>query len=317
MLRKIAAYLLLSVCILPGAFVSADTVSLKSGEGVRGSIVEEYKDRIVISTYEGEKGILKENIREILYDLPEQNLVKLGDACVGRREYEKAYFYYEKAHRANSSHQIARDKMNYVMGFLFRRREQDKLTDVKRRRDFDNWPPPPESKEDDLEKQLEDVFGICLDEKKNRIEITNVRKPSMAFASGLRRNDALISVWGRLTGYMSIESVARLLLEENFGEVKIGIEREITVEKDGSSGGSYTNMLGVKLDMPIDGLTVAGVTPEGKAAKAGLMKGDLITAVCGVSTRYTPLKKVIKMIENRRRDTIAFTARREVTIWRK
>jgi len=308
----------LGACVLQAAIAAADTVSLKSGEDIKGIVVEEYGDRVVISTYEGEKGILKKDIREIRYDQLEQNLVKLGDMYAGRLEYEKAYFYYDKAYRANPSHQAARDKMNYITGYLFRKREQDKLSDVKRRKDFDNLPSPGKSKEDDPKRALiEEVFGISLGDKKNRIEITNVREPSPAHMAGLKKNDALISVWGRLTGYMSAESVARDLLKENFGEIKMDIGREITIKKDGSSGGSYADILGARFDMPVDGLTVAGVAPEGKAASAGLMKNDLITAICGVSTRYMPLKEAIKMIEDRTPGTITLTVRRKVTIWRK
>lgn len=307
MLRKIITYIGLNIFLLSATLVFADTVSLKNGEEIKGIVVEEYKDRVVVSTYEGEKGILKADIREILYDMPEQNLVKLGDTCLARREYEKAYFYYEKAHHTNPSHRIARDKMNYVMGYLFRRREQDKLEDVKRRRDFDSWPPAPPEPEETLEKKLEDIIGIRLNEEKNRVKITKVRKGSPAFTVGLEKNDVLVSVWGRLTGYMSVESVARLLLEESFGEIKMGIEREIALKNEPP----FT------LDMLVNGLTLVAVKRGGKGQKAGLVKGDLITAINGTSTRYMPLKDAIKMIENPKRDTVVLSIRREVTIWRK
>ena len=69
---------------------SADSITLADGKEEKGIVVEEYGDRIVISTYEGEKTILKKNIRTMNFDLPEQNLSKLGDNAVAKREYEKS-----------------------------------------------------------------------------------------------------------------------------------------------------------------------------------------------------------------------------------
>ncbi len=300
-----------------GIHLFADTVKLRNGGDIRGIVVEEYRDRVIVSTHEGEKEIFRKNILDILYDLPEQNLLKLGDACMGRREYEKAYFYYEKAHYANPSNRNARDKMNYVMGHLFRKRERGKEADVKRRKDFEIWPQAEKFEEDGLENRLEDVIGVKLNVKKNRMTITSVRNPSVAYKAGLRENDALISVWGRLTGYMSTENVAQILMNESFGEIKIEIEREVIIEKDKRSGKPYRSILGAGLIMSVEGLTVSGVAPGGKAEEAGLKSGDFITAIDGISTRYMPLKNAIKMLEDPKHESIAFTAKREVTIWRK
>ena len=52
--------LILFVFILFTAEIScADTATLKNGDLVKGVILEDYVDRILISTYEGEKSIMK------------------------------------------------------------------------------------------------------------------------------------------------------------------------------------------------------------------------------------------------------------------
>ena len=40
---------------------------------VKGVVVEDYDDRIVLSTIDGEKSIMKQKIERILYDMDEQN----------------------------------------------------------------------------------------------------------------------------------------------------------------------------------------------------------------------------------------------------
>src|SRR4030042_5854565 len=121
--KSIIAYLVFLLSFLGVISASADTVYIKDGEEIKGIVVEEYTDRLVISTYEGEKTFFKKNIDRIIYDLTEQNLVMLGDKCMSREEFEKAYFYFDKAGRENPGYQLASDRMNYVTGYFFRKDE--------------------------------------------------------------------------------------------------------------------------------------------------------------------------------------------------
>jgi tetratricopeptide (TPR) repeat protein len=80
---------------------AADTVIMKSRERVKGVVVEEYSDRVRISTMEGEREILKNGIERIVYDLEEQNLTNLADFYMDRGMYKMAYHYYEQALNVN------------------------------------------------------------------------------------------------------------------------------------------------------------------------------------------------------------------------
>ena len=310
--------ILLICCVFMLFAVSAfaDTVQFKNDEELKGIVVEEYVDRIVISTYEGEKTIPKDGIRKIIYDLPEQNLIKLGDVYMARRELERAYFYYEKALQANSKSAIARDKMNYITGYLFRRLQQDKLREVKRRGELEKWPGGAPAEEESLEEKLIEKVGIRVDEDDNRMKVKEVKIASPAYRAGLRKNDIMVSVWGKMTGYMSKDALWRLFLEEGVGEIKTTIERAVVLNKEKTAGKNYRHIIGGKLDMLPDGLTLIALDSGGIGEKAGLGKGDLIIALNGASTRYMPLLDAIKKIESRSEKAITLTVRRDTTIWR-
>jgi len=293
---------------------AADVVYLKNNAEEKGIVVEEYADRVVISTYKGEISIFRKDIRKLVYDLPEQNLVKLGDNYLSRREYERAYFYYEKASKINPEYEIARDKMNYVMGFLFRQREQSKLQDVERRKDFGNWPPVSASPK---KKDLYENIGLRVGGEDGNIKITDVRRDSSAFKAGLRPGDTLVSVWGRFTKYMSEKDIERILLEESFGEVKLCIGREISLKRDKAESKSYKDVIGGKIQILPRGLTLTDLEKDGPAEKSGLMKNDLIVALSGKEVRYMPFKEAVKIIENPSNSAIRFDVRRDVTIWKK
>lgn len=312
-------YILILCFILCKIPALADVIYLKNGKEIKGIIVEDYKDRVMISTYEGEKTVPKKDIQKMVYDLIEQNLVKMGDTYMSRREYEKAYFYYEKARKANPDYKLAREKLNYVMGYLFRKREKEKLDDIKRRQEFEKWPSERRKGEEekDIEKELEDSTGIEITEEENRIKIKKVLEDSPADVAGLKANDILISLWGKFTGYMSEEEVARLLVEEGVGELKIAMERDVTVKKEAGFDRNYKNIIGGKINVLENGLTISDLEHEGRGWKAGLKNKDLIIAINGTQTRYMPLKTAVRIIENRNNDKLIFTVQRDVTMWRK
>ena len=59
------------VAVITLASVSSsfsDTIYLKDKSQVKGIVVEEYNDRIVISTEYGESEMMKEEIKKIIYD---------------------------------------------------------------------------------------------------------------------------------------------------------------------------------------------------------------------------------------------------------
>ena len=109
--------------------------------------------------------------------------------------------------------------------------------------------------------------------------------------------------------------VEYFLLEASFGEIKIGIERNIKFKKEKPFNKKYEDIISGKLEMPIEGLTLAEVTTDGPGYAAGLRKGDLVVAINGTSTRYMPLKDAIRIIEGPQNDTIRFSVRRDVTVW--
>ena len=64
------------VIILFSNLAYADTVIMKNKTKIKGLVVDEYVDRVALSTIEGEKYILRKEIDTIEYDTPEQNFMQ-------------------------------------------------------------------------------------------------------------------------------------------------------------------------------------------------------------------------------------------------
>ena len=76
--------------ILAAGLTQADTVIMKDGKEVKGIVLEEYKDRMLISTVDGERSLMKEEIKELYFDTEEQNLIKLAEQARDKGDFVKS-----------------------------------------------------------------------------------------------------------------------------------------------------------------------------------------------------------------------------------
>lgn len=323
MRSMIRLFLVASVLLLSWSLAHADTARLKTGKEVRGIIVEDYKSRVVMSTIDGEQTIMKDDIAELYYDSEEENLVKLAERARERRDYVKAYDYYEKALKINPRSKAAQDGIVFCKGYLVRKQEVDKEQDVRRRADIERYGATggieaAGADEKELAPRLEETLGITIEIKEGIPAIDTVQQRSQAYRAGVRPGDHLIAVWSRLTGYMSLKEVMDILLEKPSLEMKVTIERtiDIPLQPRRMPLAGTSELIGAVLVMRFEGLMAGQVRADGPAAAAGLRSGDLITAIDGNRTRYMPLKAAIEAIKTSKGPSVRITFRRELIIWR-
>ncbi|MBN2453706.1 MAG: PDZ domain-containing protein [Candidatus Omnitrophica bacterium] len=289
----------------------ADTIIMHDGKEIKGIVVEDYKDRIVFSTADGEITVMKSDVRQLSFDSEEENLVKLAEQAADRRDYDRAMGYYEMALKARPDFPSARQGMVFLRGSIFRKEESMKFDDIKRREEIEEYGGAGQGRAaaeelKDMEKILARSIGIAISLQGNMPEIITVDLGSPAQEAGLKRGDILVSVWDKLTGYMSLEEILELILERSALEIQCVIQRDITAP-----------IRGVSLAMELEGLTIADIKRDSRAEAAGLKKGDLIVAINDQKTRYMPLKKAIELIKNTEEDSVKLRILRDITIWRR
>ncbi|MCX5686937.1 MAG: PDZ domain-containing protein [Candidatus Omnitrophica bacterium] len=263
----------------------ADTVYTEDGKEVRGIVVEDYRDRIVLSTVDGEITLIKSNVKELYFDSEEDNLIKLAEQSRERKDYLKAFVYYDKALKLNPKSKAAMDGVVFLQGYLFRKEQVQKEEDVRKREAIENYGavvptmPTDEEKEKKAAETLKKTVGITITTESGLPVVDSVQLKSPAAEAGIKKGDKLIAVWARLTGYLSPAEVRDILLDKPSLELKITVERVFDVKLD------WGNATGMSLSMEFYGLTVAGVKEYSPAFRAGIKKGDLITAIDGQSTK--------------------------------
>lgn len=305
--KILVIFLFSAILIMFSGYLSADTVKLKDGKECKGIIVEDYNDRVLLSTVDGEKTINKSDIEELYFDNEEDNLIKLAEQARDRRDFAKAFTYYNMALKANPVSKAANNGLVFLQGYLFRKEEMEKLDDIKRRENIERYgsvlPSEKTMTEEerfrDLQKRLYDVVGLRLVIEKNFPRVARVRPKSPAYGSGMRQGDTIVALWEKLAGYMTLAEVMEALLDKPSLEIKCVIER--TAETDPS---------GLTMGMELKGLTMLADTPDGI-----MKKDDIVTYINDSPTRYMPFKKALYLIK-RSKGSAKLTFRRDVLIWR-
>jgi C-terminal processing protease CtpA/Prc len=282
--------------------ISADTVYLEDGSEIKGIVVENYHSWIVLSTFEGEKEIVKAEIKDIIYDRREQNLIKLGDYHQEKGNAAKAYSYYKKAYELNPRHKEARDKYIHTRSVLLRAPDRQFKSEMDRKRALFReagkvYDPIIREKILTPEARLQESTGlvILLDDHIPRISM--VVPSSSASKSGLKQGDIIFSLWGKLTGYLDLDSIIGMMIYSQSPEIVLAVKRRITLVPLKSQGNSL-NHIGISIGLQEDGLVVESIRNGSDAASSGLLEGDIITGINEESTRYMPLKTAIAKIEN-------------------
>ena len=326
--RFIRFFVLIIICTpcLMSGLSYADTIYTNDGKEVRGIIVEDYKDRIVMSTVDGEITSLKSDIKQLFYDSEADNLVKLAEQSRERGDMIKASDYYNMALRADPNSKAAKDGIIFLQGYLFRKEQVKKEDEVKKQEELENFgvakiaeDKPEAEKIKDLSANMRANVGITLAMDDGKHIVENVIQNSPAAEAGVKRGDVIVAVWGRLTGYMSLEAIMKVLSEKPSLEIKCTIARDISIYPNPGRMimSSLNDMIGAAFTMQFDGLTVSNVAENGPAFESGLAKNDLVVSIDGKSTRYMPLKTAISLMRGTKDSLIRLKIRRELIIWRK
>lgn len=314
-MRKI---ILIVTLIFISTTLYADTVIMKNRTKVKGLVVDEYVDRIALSTTDGEKYILRKDIENIEYDTPEQNFMQLGRAYDERGWYDKAAFYYKKAMEINPDYREAREA--YVASHAKMWHEEEKRTkkDIELHNMAREWQAKRSKKTESVVKSKESMvresIGIGLAENEGVFKISEVVPGSSASKAGIQKGDFLVGIWGRLVRYSKLEDVLAELTGPKYSEIKVLVGKDIDVPVE--AGVNMYKEMGISLSFEYEGLTIKDITSGKKGEIAGLKKGDLVIAIDKNITRYLPMDTIIALVNGPKNDKIVFTVRRSVNLKR-
>ncbi len=293
----------------------ADEIFLKSGDSLKGIVVEQYDDRIIVSTGSGEIGIYKNKILNMEFNSVEQSYLWLGDIYLKKNELDRAEKAYKDALEINPDFQPAKDallrlqeikkadvidspKIKEQMDFILKNMfgiEIDKISDDKKLQIY-------------LDFILRNMLGIEIDRINNENRL-QVYPNCPAVKNQIQTGDKLVVVYGLPVKYMPLVNVDKYLIGSGKGKVRITIERDIQLYKPGR--------LGVRIEIKQTGLTITEVVKNSMAEKMKLQKGDRIVKINEKSTRYMNIKQVVKNLKQGCRQQLSMAMRRDIVLDRR
>ena len=271
----------------------ADVVYLKSGGNLKGLVVEEHRDRIVVSTEGGEQTFFRKDIDEIFFDDPERNYLYLGNEALDNGDFDLARGLFQKSLQIRPHFPEAEEAIR-------------RLDDLR----LKTAAPP---KESDPLTILKTRWGLELGLADRYPQIRSVREGSLAARMGLLSGDLLVSVWGSSAAYLALEDVATALLGPGGSQVRVTLRRNLKLSKRSPNDRSWP---GMTWGMDRLGLTVTTAPPSGAASAQGFLALDRITAISGRSTRYLPLSKAREALGGAKGKGFTLTIERDLLIFR-
>ncbi|MCG3176300.1 MAG: hypothetical protein MOGMAGMI_01246 [Candidatus Omnitrophica bacterium] len=321
-LLGLTALLAPASAIVPMSPAQADTIHLKDGTEIKGLIVEEHADRLVLSTEKGEAPLMRSTIKEVEYSDPAQTLFQIAKSYEAEEKYGEALAYYEKASELNPDLQEAKIAASAVRNRFWATSTQGPVNEIEKQQVLlDAWGQGKKveevihSRSLEQQKSLRESVGLTLERKNDWVRLGFVDTKKEAGLVGLKRNDRLVAIDGESLRYLSEEVVRKMMLTPRLTNYTLEYERDLYVRKEPRK--TRIKDLGFKLKLEYKGLIVSSVEDGGSAGEAGLQAGDLITRIDGEATRYLPIRKARSMIESGEDDRLVLTVRRSAYLTRK
>ena len=314
-IRNLCALLIFS--FLSPALLSGDTIYFKNGGFVKGRIIKEYHDRYLVSTSHGEKEFLKVIVKNVGYDNPKERLMSQGKSYEKKGNFEAALRCYEDVLKMDEGYSEAREKIIEIKKKTFRKQTSKSDRIVANRGQLGRWNPDTTKKEQNLlrlkESRLKKTVGIEVQEHGPTLTIAKVMTYSPAYDAGLQARDTIVRIDDKDIKYMEYKDVLELLDGAKYTELKIDIERELSVPK-----GTNHHPLECVLTIGKQGLKVERLiqAKDFEVKNTILKEGDVIVKIQDTLTRYLPLKDAIQNILKSNLDYIDITVKRTYTVWR-
>lgn len=300
MIKKKLPFLII-FCILTLKTGYCDTVTMKDDKVLKGLIVEKYADRVVLNTIDGEVEVLRSDVKDIIYDAPEQSYYDIGMGFEMKGRVIEANHYYKKALEAKPDFQEAKEAVIRTNIAVTKAKEKEIRRTLSQEKGS-------------LDEQLDHLCGISLKEESGWIKVSNVKMGSYGYESGLYANDLIVYIWNNPVRGMSLDGVKDELVNSTSAEVKVIVERKAALPRlKTARRPDLLKEWGFSVALPTEGLMVKSTTPSTRDL---LKKDDMIIAIEDQPTRYMPIKDFYR-IANGAGKKLSITIRRTIFLKRR
>ena len=290
-------------------YAYADSIALTDGKEVKGLIVEEHVDRIVVSTFDGEKVLNRSDIKYVRYEEEKMRLLNLAESALNTSRYEQAAYYYRKVLELDPDSTLAKDGLKIAIGRQLTSGAEIAKEKIDLMRALEQGSSAFKNETAENEKNIREFLGLglAIDEKSGACVVKKVSPNSVSSDYGVRKGDILNSAWNTSLKYMTYESVAKELAGPEFSVVKLSLERSVVFDKEG--------LPGLNIGLHKEGYFVKDISGLRGRQKGSIAPGDWLLEVNSASTRYMPYNELQKIVRGADK-TVSFLVKKDLYLRR-
>lgn len=326
-MRKIGFVLFLCfwLCGFFCGCIFADTIRLINGQEVRGVIIDEVDEKVVINTSDGKKDIARRNIESVDYSEPEQYYFNLGNKLRRESKIEEASVAYQRALAIRPDFGRAKQALFSLRVYRWNEQEETLKKQIELLNNFqkdvefgsvrDAVVTPIVYDEEKVYRQI----GFFLQKQGSVVVVKQVRQGSVADRAGIKESDVIVTLGGMRLDDMDYAVLLRKFIM-SLPEIRISIYRKFSVYPVKESNWlswlpSPSFYWGLGTSLGYEGLTIKKIKQGSAVWSAGLKVNDIIFSINNNPVQFLSPAKVNKlmMMDRKKLDMIVL---RYVTFWK-
>ncbi len=275
----------------------ADTVQLKDGGQLKGLVVEEHEDRVILSTADGEMPVMRKLIDKVDYDDPAYTLLSMGRELERNKKLGEALSYYEKAAQLNPELKEAKTAAVGVRSKMWAGFTEGPTSEIQKQQEIqDAWRADTTIADESRRNEEEDEsllwkrMGIELAQDGDFVRVADIRIGGYAHQAGIRNGDIIYAIDGRSMRYIQKRTVIQDALNPRYASMTMEVRRKILFPA--KVGKTDLKNLGIDLKQDYNGVLIGRVKNGSPSDRYGMKSGDRLIRVGESSTRYLPLNKI-------------------------
>jgi len=254
-----------------GPAILADTIILKDGRKIEGTVIEEGNDTYTVKIKIGTMKLNKDTVKEIKKSPAEENFLNLGNQYLASNNFEAAIEQYSKALQANANFKPAKDGLE----------KAEKLkaeAEAKRKNELEEKGRESSENKD----KVKSGFGLTIQSYGDRIILATVSSGGKAEAVGLKPKDEIIRINDKDTEGKSIDEITEYLVKSESTVFTFLVQRdcELTRKRIDYQKHSFVGV-GIFLDVAGNNLVINSVIVGEPADLAGLKSRDKVVSIEG------------------------------------
>lgn len=288
----------------------ADYIYLRDGSIISGVLREEQEKLFIYRVPYGEMFINRENITRIVHESIDKPLLREAEKYFKDKRFKRAIRCCEEILEIKpDSIEAAALKQKAIISWQKYKKEKEERI---RRQQKEHERKI--RKLENMRKALKSKWGLAIKKKLNNYVISDIYYNCPLSRGEIKPGDILTAVQDKSTKGLSIEKVYSLF--SGTEKISLTIQRPIVLRREKLSwhGEKEYVGFGISIEKVEKGIRITDLMPDGPAARAGVLKNDIIIKLGRTTISSSSMDDIIKIIKGKPDTSLDVVIERKINI---